>query len=118
MSKEKQAYKLTLQQIDGNIRNLRYLTSVAIPGIYSIISHNYGLGRSQDVIDGMMEAIFDFICEDSGGVEITFVSVEAMEWWYGLKDEYFEQNNRQGDLASGNLCYKEEYVFNGPLFEE
>ena len=113
------AYKLTLEQIGGNLRNLRYMTSVAIPGIYNILSHHYGLGRGPATMEGMKDAMFDFISEELGGVEPTFVSEEAMDWWEGLSDSYFTDLNFQGNkVDGGELKFKDEYNFDGPLFED
>lgn len=119
MSIKLRSYNLTLHQLDGNLRNLRYITEVAIPGIYSIISWNYGLGRSQEVIDGMKEAIFDFIGEQMG-YEPTFETDESYEWWNGLCDDWFEQPshyNFTNKNYQGDLRLKEEHKLNGFLFE-
>lgn len=110
------AYKITMLQIDGNIRNLRYLVKVTIPGIYSILSHNYGLGRSDEVVNGMKEALYDFICEEFG-YEATFTSDETLEWWTGLCDDYFEQGWNKSK-EGGNLSLKKEYELTEPIFEE
>jgi len=116
MSKKQKAYNLTLKQIDGNIRNLRYLSNMAIPGIYSILSWNYGLGRSNEVVDGMKEAIYDFVAEDFG-FEPTFETEESMDWWSGLCDDWFEQGwHKDGD--GGNLSLKKEHELTGFLFEQ
>ena len=119
MSKKLMAYKITLQQIDGNIRNLRYLTSVMIPGIYSILVHNYGLGRSEDVMEGMKDAIYDFIAEEFG-FEPTFESEESYDWWNGLCDDWFNQNfySQRREDYEGDLYLKTEHKFEGYLFEE
>lgn len=118
MSTKNTAYNLTMKQIGGNLRNLRYMTSVAIPGIYNILSHHYGLGRGPEVMEGMKDAFFDFIAEEYG-YEPTFVDEEAMDWWTGLSDDYFTDKNYRGDISpAGELSFKKEYIFKGPLFED
>jgi hypothetical protein len=115
MSTYKKAYNITLKLIDGNIKNLRYLNDLVIPGIYSTLSWNYGLGRSDEVIKGMKDAIFDFSAEEFG-FEPTFDSEESYDWWESLCDDWFEQGWSK-DGAGGNLHLKEDKKLKGFLFE-
>lgn len=86
------SYKITLRLIDDNPRNLRYLIEVTIPGIYPDLVQNYGLGRSEEVINGMKDALYDFISEEFfGGTEPTFTNEETYEWWENLNDSYFDE---------------------------
>ena len=76
------AYKITIKLIDGNIKNLRY-PSVYIRGVLSTLINNYGLSKSQEVIDGFKEAIIDFM-SDIYGCEPTFYNDEAYNYWENL----------------------------------
>lgn len=103
------AYDITTFLIDKNIRNLRYLSSITIPGIYSSLVTNYALGRNNEVSRGMKDALYDFISENIfGGMEPTFETQESYEWWENLSDEYF---NEKGEL-------KPEYRIRTQIFEE
>lgn len=112
----KRSYDITTTLIDGNEKNLRYLISVTLPGIYGILSENYRLGRNDTVVRGMRDSIYDFICEEvMGGCEATFATQETYEWWNNMSDHYFYSCGEKCDV-NGHI--KKEYQIEGPIFED
>lgn len=92
-TKYDKAYKLTLKQIDNNLKNLRWLEQ-AVLGIYLTLAFNYRLGRSDVVLKGMKDAMMDFISDNVfSGTEPEFASPEAYDWWENLIDASFVENS-------------------------
>lgn len=101
------AYDITMHELEGNVKNVRYVGQVVIPGLYPTLAHNYGLGRSDEVVKGMKDALFNFIGEYMyDGIEPEFASDEAFEWWEGLNDSFFE--TMPSGYHEGELRLKEK----------
>lgn len=84
------AYRTALHLIGDNVTNLRYLSSLAIPGIYQAMTENYGISRSDEAVEALKLAIYDFVSEHVfGGCEPTFATKESYEWWFALNDASF-----------------------------
>jgi len=112
------AYKIAIEQLDNNPKNLRLLGCNTIPGIYGFIVQNKGLGRSDQIVYGIRDAIYDFVCDTvAEGMEVSFASMESYDWWSNLGDHYFE-TSKNNDSNYKNFKMKSGYMIEGPIFED
>jgi hypothetical protein len=107
----KKAFHLTLQLIEGNIRNLRYV-KIFLPGIYGTFP-NYGVEQNDETCQAMKNAIVHFIEKwaSDGEVEIEYASGEGYEFWKNIKHSSFISDNHN------QIRLREDIIIPQMIFE-
>ena len=81
-----ESYKVT----NSLLNNIKYMYDTQVIQILQLLVYSYSLPLTQDVIDGMKDALIDYFFD---GFDPDWDSFGMWQWWEGLCPEWFEKTS-------------------------